>query len=163
MIKYVFRAAGGTKEIFLEIFYHFKLSSQNFCTNLLLKGITKVTGVTLSILKNTARYFARKDFCRAAIQEHADLSVFEKKLTASVIAGLVLIALSYLIGLPTAVILGGIVAAEFNILIAAIITTLVYGISWLIFMLGLYLAGPKYGRAVSRWLVRVTLERILGS
>jgi hypothetical protein len=117
----------------------------------------------LSILKNTAHYFARKDFCRAAIQEHADLSVFEKKLTTSVIAGLVLIVVSCLMGLPTAVILGGIVMAKFNFLIAAIITTLVYGISWLLLMLGLYLAGPKYGRAVSRWLVRVTLERILGA
>jgi ABC-type microcin C transport system permease subunit YejB len=129
----------------------------------LLKGLTKVPGVTLSILKNTARYFGRKDFCRAAIQEHADLSVFEKKLTTSVIAGLVLIVVSYLIGLPTAVIIGGIVMAEFNFLIAAIITALIYGISWLLFMLGLYLAGPKYGKAFSRWVVRVVLEKILGA
>ena len=104
-----------------------------------------------------------KDFCRAAIQEHADLSIFKEKLTAAVITGLALIAVSYLIGLPTAVILGGIVIAKFNALIAAVITTVIYGISWVFFMLGLYLAGPKYGRAVSRWLVRVTLEKILGA
>jgi hypothetical protein len=39
---------------------------------------------------------------------------------------------------------------------------LTYGISWLLFMLGVYLAGPKYGRAISRWAVRVILEKILG-
>jgi hypothetical protein len=40
---------------------------------------------------------------------------------------------------------------------------LIYGISWLLFMLGLYLAGPKYGKAISRWAVRVVLEKILGN
>jgi len=29
-------------------------------------------------------------------------------------------------------------------------------------MLGLYLARPKYGKAFSRWTVRVMLEKILG-
>jgi hypothetical protein len=29
-------------------------------------------------------------------------------------------------------------------------------------MLGLYLAGPKYGKAFSRWAVRLILEKILG-
>ncbi len=116
----------------------------------------------MSILKKTALYFARKDYCRAAILEHADLSIFKEKLTTAVITGLALIAVSYLIGLPTAVIVGGIVIAKFNALIAAVITTVIYGISWVFFMLGLYLAGPKYGKAVSRWLVRVTLEKILG-
>jgi hypothetical protein len=40
---------------------------------------------------------------------------------------------------------------------------LIYGISWLLFMLGVYLAGPKYGKAISRWAVRVVLEKILGA
>jgi len=39
---------------------------------------------------------------------------------------------------------------------------LAYGISWLLLMLGLYLAGPKYGKALGRWAVRVILEKILG-
>jgi hypothetical protein len=29
-------------------------------------------------------------------------------------------------------------------------------------MLGLYLAGPKYGKALGHWAVRVILEKILG-
>ena len=39
---------------------------------------------------------------------------------------------------------------------------LAYGMSWLLLMLGLYLAGPKYGKALGRWAVRVILEKILG-
>lgn len=116
----------------------------------------------MSTIKKIALYFARKEFCRNAIREHADLGIFKEKLTAPVITGLILIVASYLIGLPTAVIIGGFVVAKFNALIATVITTLVYGISWLLFMLGAYLAGPKYGKAFSRWLVRVIWEKILG-
>jgi len=128
-----------------------------------LKGIVhQFKGVKLIIIRKTARYFARKEFCMAAIQEHADLSIFKEKLTATVITGLILIVVSSPVGLPAAVIIGGFVAVKYNALIAAVITTLIYGISWLLFMLGLYLAGPKYGKAVSRWAVRVVLEKIFG-
>ena len=116
----------------------------------------------MSIIKKTALYFARKEFCRDAIRENADLNIFKEKLTKPVITGLILIVVSYLIGLPTAVIIGGFVVAKFNALIATVITALTYGISWLLFMLGAYLAGPKYGKAFSRWLVRVILEKMLG-
>jgi hypothetical protein len=116
----------------------------------------------LSIIKKAARYFARKEFCKAAIVEHADLSVFEVKLSATVITGLVLIAFSYPIGLPAVFIIGGIAAWSGKPMIGVIGIPLTYGISWLLFMLGLYLAGPKYGRAISRWAVRVILEKILG-
>ena len=116
----------------------------------------------MSIIKKVARYFARKEFCRAAIVEHADLSVFEAKLSAAVITGLVLIAFSYPIGLPAVFIIGGIAAWSGKPMIGVIGIPLTYGISWLLFMLGVYLAGPKYGRAIIRWAVRVILEKILG-
>jgi hypothetical protein len=117
----------------------------------------------LSIIKNTARYFARKKFCRTAIHEHADLSIFEKKLTSTVIVGLILIAFSNLIGLPAVFIVGGIAAWLERPMLGFIGIPLIYGISWLLFMLGVYLAGPKYGKAISRWAVRVVLEKILGA
>lgn len=116
----------------------------------------------MSIIKKTALYFARKEFCRAAIHEHADLSIFKEKLTAAVITGLILIAFSYPIGLPAVFIVGGIAAWLEKPMIGFIGIPLTYGISWLLLMLGLYLAGPKYGKALSRWAVRVILEKILG-
>ena len=117
----------------------------------------------MSIIKKTALYFARKEFCRAAIHEHADLSIFEKKLTATVIIGLILIAFSNIIGLPAVFIVGGIAAWLEKPMIGFIGIPLTYGISWLLLMLGLYLAGPKYGKALGRWAVRVILEKILGN
>lgn len=116
----------------------------------------------MSIIKKTARYFARKAFCRDAIHDHADLSIFKEELTASVITGLVLIAVSYPIGLPAVFIVGGIAAWMEKPRVGIIGIPLTYGISWLLLMLGLYLAGPKYGKAFSRWAVRFILEKILG-
>lgn len=141
---------------------YFSLSLSVIKSDIFKSQINVFTGTTLGIIKKIALYFARKEFCRDAIREHADLSIFKEKITTRVITGLILIVASYLIGLPTAVIIGGFVVAKFNALIATVITTLTYGISWLLFMLGAYLAGPKYGKAFSRWLVRVILEKMLG-
>ena len=116
----------------------------------------------MSIIKKTALYFAQKEFCRAAIDEHADLGIFKEKLRATVIGGLVLIAFSYLIGIPAVFIVGGIAAWLEKPMVGVIGIPLTYGISWLLLMLGLYLAGPKYGKAFSHWAVRVILEKILG-
>jgi ABC-type spermidine/putrescine transport system permease subunit II len=116
----------------------------------------------LSIIKKTALYFARKEYCRASINEHADLSVFKEKLSATVIIGLILITVSYLLGIPAVFIVGGIAARLKNPTFGVIGIPLIYGFSWLLLMLGLYLAGPKYGKALGRWTVRVMLEKILG-
>ena len=64
----------------------------------------------MSIIKKAALYFARKEFCRTSIDEHADLSIFKEKLKASVMAGLILITISYLIGIPAVFIVGEISA-----------------------------------------------------
>ena len=116
----------------------------------------------MSIIKKAALYFARKGFCRAAIDEHADLSIFKEKLTGTVIIGLVIIFISYFLGIPSVFIVGGIAAWLKSPAFGVIGIPLVYGVSWLLLMLGIYLAGPQYGKAFGRWTVRVILEKILG-
>ena len=117
----------------------------------------------MSIVKKIALYIARKEFCRKAIAEHANLSVFKKKPSFRVMIGLVLIAFSYIIGLPAAIGFSIIVASQGNAILAAVAAPLLYGISWLIFLVAMYLAGPEYGRALSRWAVRVILEKFSGT
>ena len=117
----------------------------------------------MSIVKKTALYLARKEFCRKAIAEHANLSVFKKKPSFRVMIGLVLIAFSYAIGLPVAIVLSIMVASQGNAILAAVAAPLLYGISWLIFLVAMYLAGPEYGRALSRWAARVILEKFSGT
>lgn len=116
----------------------------------------------MNVLKKIARYFAGKSFCRKAIDEHADLSAFKEKLALPIVTGIILIAFSYIIGLPAVVALGIIAVWLNKPLIGIIGGPLIYGISTLIFIIGLRLVGKKYLVALSRWLTRIILEKILG-
>ena len=116
----------------------------------------------MNILKKIAHYFARKSFCRTAIDEHADLSAFKENPSRSIVTGLILIAFSYTIGLPTVVAFGAIAASMNKPLIGIIGGALIYGISTLMFFIGLKMAGTKYFMVLNRWLSRIILEKILG-
>ena len=116
----------------------------------------------MSIIKKVALYFARKEFCRNAINERADLSVLKEKRTAAANIGLFLIVFSYLIVIPAFFIVGLISAWLKKPMVGVIGIPVAYGISWLLFMLGLYLTGPRYAKALGRWVARVILEKILG-
>jgi hypothetical protein len=116
----------------------------------------------LNLLRKIALYFAQKSFCRAAIEEHADLGAFKEKLTIPIITGIALVALSYTIGLPTVIAFCAFAASINKPLIGIIGGALIYGISTLMFIIGIKMAGTKYFVALNRWLTRVILEKILG-
>jgi len=116
----------------------------------------------LNIIKKTALYFARKKYCRSAIEERADLSAIRGKPTLSMKVGLGLIAFSYVIGLPAVIAMGILAVWMKKPLIAVIGGPLIYTISTLMFIVGIKMAGKKYFQVISRWLVRVVLEKILG-
>ena len=116
----------------------------------------------MSIIKRTAAYFARKEFCRTAINECADLSFFREQHTIPVLIGIFLIVVSFLIGLPAVFVVGIIAAWVRKPLIGVIGIPLIYGFSWLLLMMGMYLTGPDYARSLGKWIVKVVLEKILG-
>lgn len=116
----------------------------------------------MSILKKAALYFARKEFCKKAINERTDLSVLKEHHTVPVIIGLFLIIVSYLMVVPAFLIVGLIAAKFKKPMIGVIGIPLAYGFTWLITMLGMYLTGPEYAKALGRWVARVVLEKILG-
>ena len=116
----------------------------------------------MGIVRKAALYFARKEFCRNAINEHADLSVIRKKHALPVTIGLVLIVFSYVSVIPAFFIVGLIAAKLKKPMIGIIGIPLAYGFSWLIFILGMYLTGSDYAKALGKCLARVILEKILG-
>ena len=79
-----------------------------------------------------------------------------------IVIGLILIAFSYVIGLPAVIVLGVIAVRLDKPLIGIIGGPLIYGLSTLIFIIGIKLTGKKYILALSRWLTRIILEKILG-
>lgn len=116
----------------------------------------------MNIIKRTALYFARKKFCQDAINECVDFKVLKAKHNVTVIIGLFLIVVSYLMVVPAFLIVGLIAARFKHPMIGVIGIPLAYGVTWLITMLGLYLTGPAYAKALGHWLVRIVLEKILG-
>ena len=116
----------------------------------------------MNIVKKTAAYFARKEFCRNAINECADLSLLKEKHTLGVTIGIVLIVLSYIIVLPLFFMVGLMAARLRKPMVGVIGIPLAYGFSWLIMMLRMYLTGPEYAKTLGKCVVRVVLEKILG-
>ena len=116
----------------------------------------------MSLLKRTARKIARTEFAQKAIKEKADLSLLKERPSARIVFGMFLIALSYLIGWP-AVAFFGVLAIYFSEpLIAIVGGPVIYGISHLVFIAGVYLAGVQYAYILLRWATRKALERVLG-
>lgn len=116
----------------------------------------------MSIVKRTAAYFARKEFCRNAINECADLRLLKEKHTLKVTLGIVLIVLSYVMALPLFFVVGWMAAALRKPMVGVIGLPLAYGFTWMVTMLGVYLTGPEYAKALGKWLARMILEKILG-
>jgi hypothetical protein len=116
----------------------------------------------LSLAKKIARGIARTDFARKAVEEKADLTLFKARLSARVILGIILIGFSYLIGWPAVALFGILSIYLGQPLILIIGGPVIYGISHLVFIAGLYLAGSRYSYIFLRWATRKALEKVLG-
>ena len=89
---------------------------------------------------NIIKKIAETRYVRSAIEDQADLSAFKEKPSMRIIIGLSVMGFSYIIGWPAISALG-IVSVYLNKpLLIAIGGPLLYGLSHLVFMLGMYLA-----------------------
>lgn len=108
---------------------------------------------------------ARIGYVRRAIVERADLSPFKARPSFRLVVGVGLIGLSMLLGWP-AIALIGVIAVYFREpLIAAIGAPASYGLAWLVYGAGLWIAGREalyYAGVFNRWLIRVLVERLIG-
>jgi len=100
-------------------------------------------------------------FVRAAIEENADLAAFREKPTPVVLAGVFAIGFSFLLGWPAIFALGLLSIKLQTPWIVVVGGPLTYGLSHLVFLLGMYLSGAIYSLIFCRWLTRITMERCL--
>jgi len=114
-----------------------------------------------TLFSRVAYYLSKKEFVKSAIEEQVDLSVFKQKAGFRIYVGLVLIALNYILGWPAVALLGIISYYADNKLILVIGGPSIYGFSWLLLIGGLWFAGAEYSRNLSRWFVRIFVERYL--
>jgi hypothetical protein len=106
---------------------------------------------------------AETDFVRKAMEEKANLDAFKQRPDLRVISGLAVIGFSYIIGWPAVGALGAISLYLNKPLLFVIGGPVTYGISHLVFIFGVYLAGAQYSKAFLRWATRVAMERLMKS
>ena len=110
---------------------------------------------------NIIKRISESDYVRSAMADKADLSAFKEKPSIRVILGVSAIAFSYIIGWPAVAALGMLSIYLEKPLIVAIGGPLTYGLSHLVFLLGMYLAGYNYSKIFLRWATRVTVEKLI--
>ena len=118
---------------------------------------TWYTAIKMNIIKR----ISETEYVRSAIEDQADLSAFKEKPSIRVILGVSAIAFSYIIGWPAVAALGMLSIYLEKPLIVAIGGPLTYGLSHLVFLLGMYLAGYNYTKIFIRWATRVAVEKLI--
>jgi hypothetical protein len=112
-------------------------------------------------LKRLARVVARTGFARKALEEEADLSPFKERPSARTLFGIFLMGFSYVIGWPAVAFFGILSIYLREPLVVIIGGPVIYGISHLVFLAGLYCAGARYAYIFFRWATRKFLEKYL--
>lgn len=119
----------------------------------------------MSFFKNRMRRLVQRlaatGYVRRAIDEQADLSAFRQRPSLRVVTGVGAILFSYVIGWPLIAVLG---AASIHLnqpLVVAVGGPVAYGLSHLVFLLGMYLAGAEYSMIFLRWATRVAVIKLL--
>ena len=103
----------------------------------------------------------KKEFVRSAIREKADLIAFKERPSFGILFGVFLIVFSYVLAWPTISVLGSLAALYSRPLLIVVGGPLMYGLSHLVFIIGMSLAGAKYSMIVFRWAVRKAMQRLL--
>ena len=114
------------------------------------------------LVRRIAASLLRRNDIRKAIAEGGDFRVYTNRPAPRVMVGLFLILLSYVICWPVITVLGWISVQAGKPLVIVFGGPLVYGLSNLVFFIGMYMAGRGYATALMKWLVKITFEKILG-
>ena len=114
------------------------------------------------MIKRLLHRISETRYVRSAIEERADLAAFQQKPTKRIIIGLIVIAISYTIGWPAVGALGILSVYLKEPLVLIIGGPLTYGLSHLVFILGMYLAGAEHTKVFLRWATRVSMEKFIG-
>ena len=114
------------------------------------------------IRRKIARYLAGRKYIKKMLENPADLSEFKERPTKRLIAGLILMGLSYVIGWPAVAALSVLAAWLREPMIAVIGCPTTYGLSYLVFIAGAWLSrAPHYMGTLARYSIQFCLRKLL--
>ena len=108
---------------------------------------------------NIIKRISQTEYVRSAIVDKADLSAFKKRPSIRIILGVSAVCFSYIVAWPAISVLGFLALYFDRPWLIAIGGPLLYGLSHLVFLLGMYLAGYDYTKIFLRWVTRVIVEK----
>lgn len=104
---------------------------------------------------------SRTNYVKSAINDRASLDAFKKPPDARIISGVFAIVLSFIIAWPLMTVLAAAAVYYETPMVGVVGVPLAYGMSHLVFILGMYLSGAKYTRIFFRWATRVAMVKLL--
>jgi hypothetical protein len=114
------------------------------------------------IRRKIAQYLAGKKQIIEMLENPADLSEFKERPTKRLITGLILMGLSYIMGWPAVAALSVLAVWLREPMIAVIGCPTTYGLSYLVFMVGAWLArAPHYMGTLARYTIQFFLKKLL--
>jgi CHASE2 domain-containing sensor protein len=114
------------------------------------------------IRRKIANYLAGKKYIREILANPVDLSEFKERPTPRLITGLILMGFSYVIGWPAVAVLGALAVWLKEPLIAIIGCPTTYGLSYVVFIAGAWLArAPHYMGTLARYTIQFFFRKLL--
>jgi hypothetical protein len=115
------------------------------------------------MIRKIAGIFAETKYIRGILEHPADLSEFKERPTPRLIAGLILMAFSYIIGWPAIIALSLLAVYWREPLIAIIGGPVTYGLSCMVFLIGAWIArAPHYMGVLTRYAMGKLFQKLLG-
>ena len=113
------------------------------------------------IRKKIGQYLAGKKFIQKILENPADLSEFKERMTTRLITGLILMALSFIIGWPAVAALSVLAIWFKEPLIAVIGCPTTYALSYVVFIVGAWLSrAPHYMGILARYTLQSFLSKL---
>lgn len=115
----------------------------------------------MSLMKSFAQWLGQTKFGQKSLAKPDELVIFKKNPGLKFYTGLVLIALSFLISLPTLALLSYLAMELNKPLIIAIGGPGVFIFVHIIFALGVYLSGKNYALEILQWVIKRFLQKFI--
>ena len=114
------------------------------------------------IRKKIAQYLAGKKYVKEMLDHPADISEFKERMTPRLITGLILMALSFIIGWPAMAALSVLAVWFKEPLIAVIGCPTTYALSYVVFIIGAWLSrAPHYMGILARYTIQSFFRKLI--
>ena len=114
------------------------------------------------IRRKIGQYLAGKKYIKEILENPADLSEFKERMTPRLITGLILIALSFIIGWPAVAALSVLAVWFKQPLIAIIGCPATYALSYVVFIVGAWLSrAPHHMGNLARYTLQYFFRKLI--